>query len=106
MNELVSSFLRHSLTTIGGTLLARGVITSTIFDKVIGGGIILVGLIWSFSSKLIQAQKSVIDTATAVVPPISAISTSSATSTVDVNSQPVKEAWIKVTPTKRKSKSA
>jgi pyrimidine deaminase RibD-like protein len=53
MNEYISSLIRHGLTSVGGSLVAKGVITTTMFDEVVGAIVVLAGVIWSVASKSI-----------------------------------------------------
>jgi hypothetical protein len=51
MITIVSSLLRHLLTTVGGGLVAKGVLTSTTLDEGIGAAITLIGIVWSVLEK-------------------------------------------------------
>ena len=56
MNEMVSSMIRHGLTTVGGSLVAKGLITATLWDQVTGAVIVLAGVAWSLISKAIAKK--------------------------------------------------
>lgn len=68
MNEMVSSIIRHGLTTVGGSLVAKGLITATLWDQVTGAVIVLAGVGWSLVSKFI-AKKTGLPTDGIVPPP-------------------------------------
>ncbi len=46
--ENVESFVRHTLTTAGGGLLASGAVDGATLQAVIGGIVALVGFAWSY----------------------------------------------------------
>lgn len=51
-----ASAVRHGLTVIGGMLVSDGVITSADETKLIGSGMILVGVAWSWWQKVGQKR--------------------------------------------------
>jgi hypothetical protein len=51
MNDTISGIARHVLTTGGGALVTKGVVTATTLDQGIGALMTLVGIIWSIVSK-------------------------------------------------------
>jgi hypothetical protein len=56
MNEIASSVVRHTLTTVGGSLVAKGLITATLWDQVTGAVIVLAGVAWSLISKAVAKK--------------------------------------------------
>jgi hypothetical protein len=56
MKEYISSLIRHSLTSVGGSLVAKGVLTATAFDEIVGALIIIAGVVWSAASKYILGK--------------------------------------------------
>lgn len=46
--ENIESFVRHTLTTAGGGLLANGTIDGDTFNAVVGGIVALVGFGWAY----------------------------------------------------------
>lgn len=46
--ENIESFVRHTLTTAGGGLLASGVVDGATFNAVVGGIVALVGFGWAY----------------------------------------------------------
>lgn len=51
VKEQALGLIRHSLTFVGGILIAKGLITESLSFDVIGGIMTLVGSIWSILSK-------------------------------------------------------
>jgi hypothetical protein len=51
MNDYISSLVRHALTSVGGSLVAKGLITTTVFDQVAGSLVVVAGVVWSVVSK-------------------------------------------------------
>jgi hypothetical protein len=51
MNEITKSLLRHGLTTAGGTLVSKGMITTDDLSTSVGAVLTLIGVIWSIFSK-------------------------------------------------------
>jgi hypothetical protein len=49
--EKVLGIVRHSLTFVGGLLVAKGIVTEALSQEIIGGLVSLVGLVWSVLSK-------------------------------------------------------
>jgi len=56
MNEYITSLVRHALTSVGGSLVAKGLITATAFDQVAGAVIVLAGVVWSVVSKAVLSK--------------------------------------------------
>lgn len=56
MNEYVTSIVRHTLTSVGGSLVTKGLITATAFDEVVGSVIVIAGVVWSVASKWILSK--------------------------------------------------
>jgi hypothetical protein len=51
IKEQVLGLVRHTLTFVGGILIAKGLITESVSLDIIGGVMTLVGSIWSILSK-------------------------------------------------------
>jgi hypothetical protein len=51
IKEQTLGLIRHTLTFVGGILIAKGLITESISLDIIGGVMTLVGSIWSILSK-------------------------------------------------------
>jgi len=49
--EYVAGLVRHTLTALGGFLVARGYTDSGTVEAIIGGSVALVGLVWSMAHK-------------------------------------------------------
>jgi hypothetical protein len=49
--EKIEGVIRHALTTIGGVLIAKGLIEDAIVTEAIGAIITLVGITWSVIDK-------------------------------------------------------
>ncbi len=49
--EQILGIVRHSLTFIGGIVIARGLVDETLVTELIGGVITLTGTIWSIIDK-------------------------------------------------------
>ena len=49
--EQVLGIIRHTLTFVGGILIARGLVDETLVTEVIGGVLTLTGAIWSIIDK-------------------------------------------------------
>jgi hypothetical protein len=49
--EQVLGIVRHTLTFIGGIVIARGLVDETLVTEVIGGVLTLTGAIWSIIDK-------------------------------------------------------
>lgn len=49
--------MRHGLSSIGGSLVASGVLSATDWQTISGGAAVLIAVVWSFASKkFIKAQ--------------------------------------------------
>lgn len=46
--ELVQSFIRHALTTVGGIMLSKGWIDQSMVDSLIGLGVGGAGILWAY----------------------------------------------------------
>ncbi len=51
MNDTIKGVARHALTTAGGALVTKGLVTATTLDQGIGALMTIVGIIWSIVSK-------------------------------------------------------
>jgi hypothetical protein len=51
VKEQALGLIRHTLTFVGGILIAKGLITESVSFDIIGGVMTLVGSIWSILSK-------------------------------------------------------
>ena len=69
MNEYISSLVRHGLTSVGGSLVAKGLITATAFDQVVGAAVVIAGLVWSVASKAVLQKLHLEQVATALMTP-------------------------------------
>lgn len=69
MNEYFSSLIRHGLTTVGGSLVAKGLLTATMFDQVVGAVIVIAGVVWSAVSKTVLKKLHLEQVATALMTP-------------------------------------
>ena len=49
--EQILGIVRHTLTFIGGIVIARGLVVETLVTEVIGGVLTLTGAIWSIIDK-------------------------------------------------------
>jgi hypothetical protein len=49
--EQIEGIIRHSLTTVGGVLIAKGIIDDAILTEVIGSAITISGIVWSIIDK-------------------------------------------------------
>jgi hypothetical protein len=49
--EQVLGIVRHTLTTVGGILIMKGLVDETMVSEVIGGVLTLAGTIWSVIEK-------------------------------------------------------
>jgi hypothetical protein len=57
MKDVISSLVRHGLTTAGGTLVAKGAIAASTLDEAVGAVMVLVGVVWSIIQKLSSDKK-------------------------------------------------
>lgn len=51
MQSITLGLIRHILTSAGGALMTKGVITATVLDQGVGAIITLVGIVWSALEK-------------------------------------------------------
>lgn len=56
MKDYITSLIRHGLTAVGGSLVTKGVITSSMFDEVVGALVVIAGILWSIVSKMVLTQ--------------------------------------------------
>lgn len=49
--EQIEGIIRHSLTTVGGVLIAKGLIDDAILTEVIGAAITISVIVWSIIDK-------------------------------------------------------
>lgn len=54
MKDIILGIVRHLLTTAGGTLITKGVITSTTLDQGVGALLTVTGVAWSIAQKMIS----------------------------------------------------
>jgi len=52
MKDIILGVARHTLTTAGGALTAKGLATGATVDQGVGAVITLLGIIWSILEKL------------------------------------------------------
>ena len=69
MNEYITSLVRHGLTTVGGSLIAKGLITSAAFDQVVGAAVVIAGVVWSVVSKSVLQKLHLEEVAKALLTP-------------------------------------
>ena len=51
MKDTLLGIIRHTLTTAGGSLIAKGVLTTNTLDESVGALVTLIGVVWSIVSK-------------------------------------------------------
>lgn len=51
VKEAVMGFVRHSLTTLAGMLISQGLITNNQTNDLIGSGLFIAGILWSWWQK-------------------------------------------------------
>jgi hypothetical protein len=49
--EVIFSIIRHTLTFVGGILIAKGVLDETLYQEISGSLIALIGGVWSVIEK-------------------------------------------------------
>lgn len=49
--EQVLGIVRHTLTFVGGIVIARGLVDQSVVTEIIGGAVTLVGALWSIVDK-------------------------------------------------------
>jgi hypothetical protein len=49
--EQVLGIVRHTLTFVGGIVIARGLVDQSVVTEIIGGVVTLIGAIWSIVDK-------------------------------------------------------
>lgn len=54
MKDILLGIVRHLLTTAGGSLIAKGVVTSATLDQGVGAALTVVGVAWSIAHKMIS----------------------------------------------------
>jgi len=52
MQDIILGIVRHALTSAGGSLIAKGLLTAATLDQGIGAVIALAGVAWSVAIKL------------------------------------------------------
>ena len=56
IGTILGSIARHGLTTIGGSLVTAGYLDKGSTQAFVGGGMVLVGVLWSWWQKKGQAE--------------------------------------------------
>lgn len=56
MKDIIFPVLRHSLTSAGGYLAAKGVIAASTVDEVVGAVVVLLGVLWSIIEKKVDKK--------------------------------------------------
>jgi hypothetical protein len=51
MKDQVLGLIRHTLTFVGGIVVAKGLVDDVLFQEILGGVMTLIGGIWSVTSK-------------------------------------------------------
>jgi hypothetical protein len=51
MNEEMKGLIRHTLTTVGGALVTKGLVDSSTLNDAAGAIVILIGVAWSLTHK-------------------------------------------------------
>lgn len=51
MQGILAGLIRHGLTTVGGALVAKGVLSATMLEPLIGAILTIAGVIWSIVQK-------------------------------------------------------
>lgn len=69
MNDYIASLVRHGLTAVGGSLVAKGLITATVFDEVVGAVVVIAGVVWSVVSKTVLQKLHLEEVAKALATP-------------------------------------
>jgi hypothetical protein len=67
MNEYIASLVRHGLTAAGGSLVAKGLITASVFDQAVGAVVVVAGIVWSVVSKIVLQKLHLEQVATALL---------------------------------------
>jgi hypothetical protein len=55
MKDILLGLVRHLLTSAGGALVAKGVVTTTTLDQGVGLALVAVGALWSLIDKKLKA---------------------------------------------------
>ena len=50
-SQIIGSFARHLLTTVGGALVSKGILDSTQVEPLAGAIIVVAGVLWSIWQK-------------------------------------------------------
>lgn len=58
MNEIIFALVRHGLTTVGGGLVAKGILTTALLDQTVGVVVALIGVVWSVAAKKLGVSSS------------------------------------------------
>ena len=69
MNNYISSLVRHGLTTVGGSLVTKGLLSATLFDEVVGAVVVIAGVIWSVASKAVLKKLHIEEVNVALMTP-------------------------------------
>lgn len=56
MQSILAGVVRHALTTVGGMLVSQGVIGSDQVNGLVGAGMIIAGVAWSWWQKVGQQK--------------------------------------------------
>jgi hypothetical protein len=56
MQFIIASILRHALTTVGGALVAKGIIESAMLEPVVGAAMTLAGVVAGVVNKIRSPQ--------------------------------------------------
>ena len=51
MKDQTLGLIRHTLTFVGGIIVAKGLVDDVLFQEILGGIMTLVGSVWSVASK-------------------------------------------------------
>jgi hypothetical protein len=73
MNEYFTSLVRHGLTSVGGSLVAKGILTATAFDEIVGAVIVIAGVVWSVVAKSVLKKLHIEQVTTALMTPPPAV---------------------------------
>jgi hypothetical protein len=69
MNTYITSLVRHGLTTVGGSLVTKGLLSATLFDEVVGAVVVIAGVVWSVASKAILKKLHIEEVNVALMTP-------------------------------------
>ncbi len=60
MKDIIMGVIRHFLTSFGGGLIVKGLLTAAQFNEILGAAMALIGLIWSVLDKANRLPQSTI----------------------------------------------